>query len=86
MLGAEQERWLFEQLAAAKATWTVLGQQVPTFARDMVGREPAGPLLDGQVGRLHRRAPAASTQRLRDTKAPNPSSCRAMCTCTTAPT
>ena len=40
ILGAEQERWLFEQLGNARATWTVLGQQVPTFARDMVRAAP----------------------------------------------
>ncbi len=38
ILGAAQEQWLFEQLGTAKATWTVLGQQVPTFARDNRGR------------------------------------------------
>jgi alkaline phosphatase D len=34
ILGAAQEQWLFAQLANARARWTVLGQQVPTFARD----------------------------------------------------
>lgn len=34
LLGVEQERWLFEQLDDARARWTVLGQQVPMFARD----------------------------------------------------
>jgi alkaline phosphatase D len=34
ILGAEQEKWLFAQLAAARARWTMLGQQVPMFARD----------------------------------------------------
>jgi alkaline phosphatase D len=28
LLGVAQEAWLFEELAAARATWTVLGQQV----------------------------------------------------------
>ena len=45
--------------ATAKATWTVLGQQVPTFARDTARRRSRRPLLDGQVGRLRRGAPAA---------------------------
>ena len=34
ILGMEQEQWLFEQLATPRARWTVLGQQVPMFARD----------------------------------------------------
>ena len=40
MLGAEQERWLFDHLAAARARWTLVGQQVPTFARDNSGASP----------------------------------------------
>jgi alkaline phosphatase D len=35
ILGESQERWLFDTLASASARWTVIGQQVPTFARDM---------------------------------------------------
>jgi alkaline phosphatase D len=42
ILGAEQEKWLFDQLAGAQATWTVIGQQVPTFARDMARASPQG--------------------------------------------
>ena len=38
IVGAEQEKWLFANLATARARWTVLGQQVPTFARDNAGR------------------------------------------------
>jgi alkaline phosphatase D len=34
ILGTEQEHWLFDNLASARARWTVIGQQVPTFARD----------------------------------------------------
>jgi alkaline phosphatase D len=34
ILGQEQERWLFDRLAKARARWTVLGQQVPMFAVD----------------------------------------------------
>jgi alkaline phosphatase D len=41
MLGATQERWLTEQLTAAHARWTVIGQQVPTFARDFGAANPA---------------------------------------------
>ncbi len=40
MLGDEQERWLFQNLASTRATWTVLGQQVPTWARDAGGLAP----------------------------------------------
>jgi alkaline phosphatase D len=35
ILGEAQEKWLFGALTEATATWTVIGQQVPTFARDM---------------------------------------------------
>jgi alkaline phosphatase D len=42
MLGATQERWLFDQLQRSRATWTVLGQQVPTFMRDAVATNPTG--------------------------------------------
>src|SRR5690242_18993481 len=34
MMGPEQEKWLFDNLAAAKAKWTVIGQQVYSFAFD----------------------------------------------------
>lgn len=71
MLGAEQEKWLFEQLATARATWTVLGQQVPTFARDTASANPATRFsMDKWDGYT------ASRQRLythlKDTRAPNP--------------
>ena len=42
MLGADQERWLLDNLAETKATWTMIGQQVPTFARDFSKSNPAG--------------------------------------------
>ena len=42
MLGATQERWLFESLTDSSATWNMLGQQVPTFARDMRSATPDG--------------------------------------------
>jgi alkaline phosphatase D len=71
ILGPEQERWLFEQLGSVKATWTVLGQQVPTFARNMVRAAPNGQFsMDKWDG-----YPAARQRlyaRLKDTKAPNP--------------
>ncbi len=40
VFGAAQEQWLFNRLGRARATWTVLGQQVPTFARDYQGTAP----------------------------------------------
>jgi alkaline phosphatase D len=38
VLGSGQERWLDEQLARSRATWTVLGQQVPIYMIDLDGR------------------------------------------------
>jgi alkaline phosphatase D len=71
MLGAEQERWLFEQLPDVRATWTVIAQQVPTFARDASGANPQAQYSmdkwDGYTAgrtRLYRR--------VKETKAPNP--------------
>jgi alkaline phosphatase D len=71
ILGADQEKWLFDNLASARAQWTVLGQQVPTFARDMAAVNPTGRFsMDKWDGY------AASRQRvyarLKETKAPNP--------------
>jgi alkaline phosphatase D len=71
ILGSAQEQWLFEQLASAKATWTVLGQQVPTFARDNQRAAPNGRYSmdkwDGYVASRQR-----LYARLEQTKAPNP--------------
>ncbi len=71
VLGTEQERWLRESLTNARATWTVIGQQVCSFARDGSAARPDGPfemdMWDGYV--------AARTRlyaQLADTKAPNP--------------
>ena len=66
IIGAEQEQWLFANLANARARWTVLGQQVPTFARDNAGRF-AMDKWDGYTASRQR-----LYSRLRDTKAPNP--------------
>lgn len=71
ILGPDQEQWLSKTLASARATWTVLGQQVPTFARDFSGANPSGRFaMDKWDGY------AASRQRLYarlvDTKTPNP--------------
>ncbi len=66
MVGAKQEQWLFDNLASARARWTVIGQQVPTFARNVQGRF-AMDKWDGYVASRQR-----LYQRLLDTKAPNP--------------
>jgi len=71
MFGAEQEQWLFRNLAKAQGTWTILGQQVPTFANDIARVNPNGrfwmDLWDGYP---------AARQRLytclHETKTPNP--------------
>src|SRR5688572_29020539 len=34
MLGVDQERWLFSNLERSRATWTIIGQQVPLHLRD----------------------------------------------------
>jgi alkaline phosphatase D len=71
MLGAEQEKWLFDQLGTVTAKWTVLGQQVPTFARDAAAANPQGRFSmdkwDGYTAARRR-----LYERLRDTNAPNP--------------
>ena len=71
ILGAAQERWLFEQLAGMKATWTTIGQQVPTFARDMIKANPQGQYSmdkwDGYTASRER-----LYARLVETRAPNP--------------
>jgi alkaline phosphatase D len=71
ILGAAQEKWLFEQLAAARATWTAIGQQVPTFARDMLKANPKGRYSmdkwDGYTASRQR-----LYARLQETRAANP--------------
>jgi alkaline phosphatase D len=71
ILGSAQEQWLFEQLGTVKATWTVLGQQVPTFARDNRAAAPNNRYSmdkwDGYVASRER-----LYARLKETKAPNP--------------
>lgn len=71
ILGAEQERWLFDNLASARSRWTLLGQQVPTFERDWAAADPDGRFSmdkwDGYTASRQR-----LYQRLKDTKAPNP--------------
>ncbi|MCC7010457.1 MAG: alkaline phosphatase D family protein [Acidobacteria bacterium] len=71
MLGAEQERWLFDHLADVRCRWTVIGQQVPTFARDLPDASaPNGFRVDKWDG-----YPAARDRlfaQLVETRAPNP--------------
>lgn len=71
ILGAEQERWLFENLALAEARWTMLGQQVPTYARDFLKANPDQQFSmdkwDGYVSSRDR-----LYGRLKETGAPNP--------------
>ena len=70
MLGEAQERWLFDNLADARARWTMLGQQVPMFARHS-GTNDADTFGDRQVAGISGGARSA-VRRLMDTKAPNP--------------
>ena len=71
ILGAAQEQWLFEQLATVKATWTTIGQQVPTFARNSIRANPKGQYsMDKWDGYTASRARLYA--RLTATKAPNP--------------
>jgi alkaline phosphatase D len=71
MMGAEQERWLYDNLADAHARWTVIGQQVPTFARDFKGWDEdsrfAMDKWDGYVAARQR-----LYAHLKESKAPNP--------------
>ncbi|MGE3492356.1 MAG: alkaline phosphatase [Vicinamibacterales bacterium] len=71
ILGAAQEKWLFDNLQSASGTWTVLGQQVPTFARDNRGSNPEARFSmdkwDGYAAGRQR-----LYQRLKDTRAANP--------------
>ena len=71
MMGDVQERWLFDNLASAKAKWTVIGQQVYSFAYDRKGDDPDGRFSmdkwDGYVPARQR-----LYARLQETRAPNP--------------
>ena len=71
MLGADQERWLFEQLPTVRAKWTVIAQQVPMFARDASGANPQAQYsMDKWDGYTADRDRVFA--RLKETKAPNP--------------
>lgn len=71
ILGPAQEQWLFQQLATVNATWTTIGQQVPTFARSMIKANPKGQYsMDKWDGYTSSRARLYA--RLTETKAANP--------------
>lgn len=71
LLGADQEKWLFDELAAAKGTWTVIGQQVPTFTTDREKVNPDGRFsMDKWEGYVAARNRLYA--RLKETRAPNP--------------
>jgi alkaline phosphatase D len=71
MMGADQEKWLFDNLATARAKWTVIGQQVYSFAFDRIKAMPDGQFSmdkwDGYVAARQR-----LYNRLLETHAPNP--------------
>jgi alkaline phosphatase D len=71
MMGPEQEKWLFDNLATVKARWTVIGQQVYSFAFDRIKALPNGQFSmdkwDGYVAARQR-----LYNRLVETRAPNP--------------
>jgi alkaline phosphatase D len=71
MMGPEQEGWLFDNLATVKARWTVIGQQVYSFAYDRIKANPEGQFSmdkwDGYVAARQR-----LYNQLLETKAPNP--------------
>ena len=71
MLGAEQEGWLFSNLGSSRATWTVIGQQVPLHPRDRRAVVPTARLaLDKWDGYSASRDRLLA--RLRDARTPNP--------------
>lgn len=71
MMGPEQEKWLFDNLATVRAKWTVIGQQVYSFAFDRSKASPDGQFSmdkwDGYVAARQR-----LYSRLVETRAPNP--------------
>jgi alkaline phosphatase D len=71
ILGEAQEKWLFDNLGQSKARWTVMGQQVPTFARDMASVNPdARYSVDKWDGYAESRNRLFT--HLREAKTPNP--------------
>jgi alkaline phosphatase D len=72
ILGASQEKWLFEQLATVRARWTVLGQQVPMFARDNGADAPPQSRFSMDKWDGYTASRQRVIARLKETKAPNP--------------
>ncbi len=71
MLGHAQERWLFDNFANARARWTVIGQQVPTYTTDRKSVAPKGRFsMDKWDGYTDARRRLYG--RLIETKVPNP--------------
>jgi alkaline phosphatase D len=71
ILGTDQEKWLFENLGKVSARWTVLGQQVPSFARDALKANPTARFsMDKWDGYVESRKRLYA--RLTETRAPNP--------------
>lgn len=71
MLGAAQEKWLFDNLATARARWTVLSQQVYSFGRDSRGATGAN-RFNMDVWDGYAAARTRLYSRLKETRAPNP--------------
>ena len=80
-----RRQWLFDNLSESGGAWTVLGQQVPTFARDMASANPASRYSvdkwDGYVGLAQAAVRPPPRRQGRRTR----SSCPATCTRTGAP-
>jgi alkaline phosphatase D len=72
ILGTAQEQWLFSQLASARARWTVLGQQVPAFARDNGPDAKPNTRFSMDKWDGYRACRRRLFTRLRETQAPNP--------------
>ena len=71
MLGPVQEQWLFEELGRARARWTVIGQQVPLFARDL-GPDSASGRVSTDKWDGYPVARDRLIARIVDSRAPNP--------------
>ena len=69
MMGAEQEKWLFDNLGTVKARWTVIGQQVYSFAYDRARANPDGQFSMDKWGRLRGGAAAVVQPAPRDARA-----------------
>jgi alkaline phosphatase D len=71
MLGDAQEAWLFRNLANARSRWTLIGQQVYSFAKDAGRVNPNGRFgMDSWNGYVPARSRLYS--QIVETQAPNP--------------